>query len=1213
MVGEKPPQSGEYTFDTVTAELLMKSVSSSVITPPSLENSEKQWGYDPRGIFSFKTREGSVGVLEILDAKPDKVKLRYKLVKPAPPKPMNVSVAFAPVIEREVDGAIDFDSGKVIAEPEKFSESNDIAENVLKAVAWLEREGMDAITEPSRSLKGVGIKAKAVDGDAWDKLTPEQVIATLEMTKRETWPDLDPRHGDEPRKTPATWVFETREGGKGILQVLEQTKAGVNVRYKLVQGVAKPSATSASAQRSVFGLQAERMITTRDANRDGVVAFRFKDNLPFQPPDTLTGHFQKPETVGFTPELKQWMLDEKVDLLLHLGAKGYTVLSLDLRDGTAGQPTEWDFIKPEKAAPLLGGLEKLNSNPGPRVAGVSGYHDGLLDVRVFRTWDGQVGFYQLRGLDDADGRGVVIRYRLVLTANATASSGAPKTLDGRAVLDLFEAMGSAERTFGGFLERKDTAGALAWFDQTMKPQADQLVALLVGTELEKRTQTTVARMSVLRAALEEQDWDAVAALFSGNPDRTYEADLRRLAGAKANSSATEAKPAFGPVVNGLQAALELRAADGGDYTLGRPIEVRFHIRNVSKGNIYVAGESWRQDDSAGLTITDEKGQKLRTSSIFYTGVDPVQRVLLKPGDTTVFHSGGLEFLPENVDSPEAGHPVVHCVNAKPGRYTVSFRLRFPDVDRGPKESDDWKGVLETAPVTIQVKAAGTGSGSKPSAKAAPTFEAVTDAAKKLIAKYFPDAVITSSADEFKATYATREHQIHGGSKTGEVAQDAKKQIGPSPKGFILAVRRQNEIGQAELPQLFDRPYWKTYGNQAIDPKTGLGVAAYFDFGSGLNAEFKAAMMELLKFAGSETKPAAVGTFSEKTQKIVDALLSHVGHLAINLEHSPQEQANRHSLSLCAKDRPSPNFYLLPPVTGEQMKKLLLCLAADGYFDRASGGSIPPKSSEMPPLPAKKQPGYLLQVFTPNNPDATHYFFSEDLSQQEGAASVAARKLRSVLEGEALQAVDTILNEIAEQAAIKITREQVAQVEALLKKGPVTENRLAEIWEHDETSGSSYRQRADVVAIPILPAEKSPLDIIPLGEVLHQISDTTFYIQWDAMGSSTHHYYGPYHDFDEITKVLGLKLTNGGKAPKPASNPPTSSDGESSDRSELEGQKLVEVKDPATQAVAPVADAIWSSYLGKPVEITVNDVQTTRENCALSLDTGKLLAFTRAEP
>lgn len=59
--------------------------------------------------------------------------------------------------------------------------------------------------------------------------------------------------------------------------------------------------------------------------------------------------------------------------------------------------------------------------------------------------------------------------------------------------------------------------------------------------------------------------------------------------------------------------------------------------------------------------------------------------------------------------------------------------------------------------------------------------------------------------------------------------------------------------------------------------------------------------------------------------------------------------------------------------------------------------------------------------------------------------------------------------------------------------------------------------------------------------------------------------------------------------------------------ELEtGPVTIEVKDPATQPVAPVADSIWSSILGPAVERTVNDLQTTHENCALSLDTGKLV-------
>jgi hypothetical protein len=149
----------------------------------------------------------------------------------------SAELSFGPAIEREVAVAIDFDSGELTNSiPESVTKPDDIAENVLKAFEWLEGEGMDALTEPSHSVKGVRLKAKAVDKDAWNQLTPEQVIATLEVTKREPWQNLDPnRETDEDLKTPATWIFETREGGKGILQVLEYLEQGVKIRFKLVK------------------------------------------------------------------------------------------------------------------------------------------------------------------------------------------------------------------------------------------------------------------------------------------------------------------------------------------------------------------------------------------------------------------------------------------------------------------------------------------------------------------------------------------------------------------------------------------------------------------------------------------------------------------------------------------------------------------------------------------------------------------------------------------------------------------------------------------------------------------------------------------------------------------------------------------------------------------------------------------------------------------
>jgi hypothetical protein len=62
------------------------------------------------------------------------------------------------------------------------------------------------------------------------------------------------------------------------------------------------------------------------------------------------------------------------------------------------------------------------------------------------------------------------------------------------------------------------------------------------------------------------------------------------------------------------------------------------------------------------------------------------------------------------------------------------------------------------------------------------------------------------------------------------------------------------------------------------------------------------------------------------------------------------------------------------------------------------------------------------------------------------------------------------------------------------------------------------------------------------------------------------------------------------------------------RGELEtGPAVIDITVPSKFTVTPVADAPYSANLGPAIERTVNDLGTTRENCALSFDTGKLLS------
>ena len=173
-----------------------------------------------------------------------------------------------------------------------------------------------------------------------------------------------------------------------------------------------------------------------------------------------------------------------------------------------------------------------------------------------------------------------------------------------------------------------------------------------------------------------------------------------LQGAAPLSAAAQSL-SFGPVTNGLQAAVELQPASG-PVALGEPINLRFYIRNVSDHKIVLAGDSYRQHDDC--IIEDKPGHRLEVfDSKYYIKISS-QRGSFGPGEVIVFESGGLSFFSgnEDVDTILASY----LVKAKPGHYTVCFRLRFDSRHLpGPLSSspDDWRGDLVTAPITMEVQ------------------------------------------------------------------------------------------------------------------------------------------------------------------------------------------------------------------------------------------------------------------------------------------------------------------------------------------------------------------------------------------------------------------------------------------------------------------------------------------------------------------------------
>ncbi|MFO1488581.1 MAG: protein kinase [Verrucomicrobiota bacterium] len=173
-----------------------------------------------------------------------------------------------------------------------------------------------------------------------------------------------------------------------------------------------PSEQSSSAPPG-FGLQGTRTFSPESANRDGVIGYRFSDNGEVAVPDTVTGHFRDASKAGFTPELKQWMRDNRVDLLLHIAEKTYDVLTLDMLDRFVGEPLTWGDATPAELEQALKRYGDSGGTPGSGMTSGRGYTSGPTDVDLFRTRDGATGCYQISASSNVVGRRVVIQSKLI--------------------------------------------------------------------------------------------------------------------------------------------------------------------------------------------------------------------------------------------------------------------------------------------------------------------------------------------------------------------------------------------------------------------------------------------------------------------------------------------------------------------------------------------------------------------------------------------------------------------------------------------------------------------------------------------------------------------------------------------------------------------------------------------------------------------------------
>jgi len=163
-------------------------------------------------------------------------------------KPVGVK-NFGPVVERIIytdetgkDCFFDLDKGKAFSIPQGLTRSSEPE----KGIPWILENGIDFVNCVGR-LQLWDMVAVEVEEKMWDSAGAVEINSILMRgpSKEElpTWRE------EYTVTTPFTYAFKTREGGIGILQILEKKDNNLRIRYKMLQERAK---TVAVGWRKVF-------------------------------------------------------------------------------------------------------------------------------------------------------------------------------------------------------------------------------------------------------------------------------------------------------------------------------------------------------------------------------------------------------------------------------------------------------------------------------------------------------------------------------------------------------------------------------------------------------------------------------------------------------------------------------------------------------------------------------------------------------------------------------------------------------------------------------------------------------------------------------------------------------------------------------------------------------------------------------------------------
>jgi serine/threonine protein kinase len=169
---------------------------------------------------------------------------------------------FGPVIERvifapgsagntsaDTADCIDLDSGVLFCLPTELT-GDDSTQHSSARQSWMMKRGIDAVGwgSPLNGLEGVDLYVGLCADELWDKTSAESVEPSLPNILQQSPPVMQTWGHSK-----TTWLFRTRVGGMGILQITGFTDnpRGVKIRYKLVQSAqAAAGGTEKSGQNT---------------------------------------------------------------------------------------------------------------------------------------------------------------------------------------------------------------------------------------------------------------------------------------------------------------------------------------------------------------------------------------------------------------------------------------------------------------------------------------------------------------------------------------------------------------------------------------------------------------------------------------------------------------------------------------------------------------------------------------------------------------------------------------------------------------------------------------------------------------------------------------------------------------------------------------------------------------------------------------------------